>query len=1013
MDRSANYLMHAASKAILPEVWNLREQNINTPGSQNSTYGNSIIYHNGTYWQLISNYWGTWPGTSQPILKYSTDLKSWTRLSINTGIGNWGTSTGLSTLGVAANGNTIIVVGGSGNGSIGHRIWRSGDNGATWTTVSFGAINGFSDAYYKIVYGNGKWLALGPKGMAVSSDDGLNWNLYGNVTQGPYSNAYNFDRIVYRNGLWLAPGQNGKLYTHENLDTSTWFEYTISIAGTNHFKSVEYINGTYVLSYGSTIIYSGNLNGTWATATNITLPNYASSSLQDIIRISKFSVGGTTERLVATGYPDKIHYSDDGASWTSVSVIHYTPDFQMQSYQGSYISDFVNGPNNTIIYVDVAGNWASSSNAISWSLLANFTTWGDMIYNPVSSKFFGIKMGNSALVSSSNGLDWSFVAPIQGNLWNSSKKVKFDNTWQYGVNHMVSGGRYTTNYGNTWTYFSEYGGLQTTGTTHDTGYLSCVVWTGQYFYIIGYTTFKRSLPTNLSGTWSSAGPSFMEYEIIYDAESNGSGGIVVIPGSSGLLVYSNNHGNTWSNTNNTSWKGSRQPMGTAYSPTLDMLITVGEYDYIARSTDNGNNWTWPTLSGGIIYYCGTWTGSRFVVGGYGYTLNGIYAASRARSTDGITWTQDNFGLASDYMYDIETNSNYSATIGVCGGNQYKALVSTDQGINWTSYNMSSNPGSVCFITNSIVIAAGKSSNYGSNPTTNIQRSTNTGQTWTTAYSSSVVEPITPAPAYPGYGATCMRPVINGDGSVVILFCQNQTTTQTGVLVSTNQGSNWSLNYISGLYGVKIQAYWDGSQFVAHTNIGRRYTSTDGINWTEGVLPTTAYFPPPKDFIIKRGSPASTNRIWGDQDSRAYSSDNGATWQCYNNIFGWDPRRIIWDGSRYIIITWDSTYIFTATNPATSWTPIANVTIPGNSTIGGNLKLISIKYNSIKGKYYIGATDSLTKITYILSSSDLTSWSVKSSTLATNTSTAVELYAGAFSSTRSIMAGNYNTLATYP
>lgn len=1011
MDRSANYLMHAASKAILPEVWTLRQQDQRSPGSSDGGNGNNVVYNNGIYWQIIANYWGTWQ-TNQPIVKYSSDLKTWNTITIS-GISNWGNSTGLSILGVAANGNTIIVVGGSSTSSIGHRIWRSSDNGTTWTTVKSGALNATYDAYYKIMYANGKWVALGNAGMSVSSDDGVSWTDYGSVTSGPYNNAYNFDRIVYANGLWLAPGTNGKVYTHSTLTSSTWTQYTISAAGTNAIKSVEYINGIYVAAYGSSIVYSNDLT-TWSAATGITLPSYSDSNLKNILKIKNFSVGGTTQRLVAAGYPNQIYYSDNGFSWTSISGIYYAPSYNIQSYQTLYVSNFITGPNNTIIYIDSIGNWANSSDGISWNVILNSSAWGDIVYNPVSSKFFAVKMESSPLISSSNGLDWTFQTPIQPNTWASPKKIKFDSTWQYGIDHMsIGGGRYTTNYGSTWNYYSETGGYGMTGTTPETGYLTNIVWTGQYFYMIGYTTFKRIATASIGGGWSSAGPSFIQYENPWEAESNGSGTIVVTCNTSGVLVYSTDHGNNWYNTNSTSWKGSRQAMGTAYSPTLDMLVTVGEYDYIARSTNNGSSWTWPTLTGERIYYCATWTGSRFVVGGYGYTLNSIYSPSRAVSTDGVTWTQDNFGLSADYMYDIETNSNYSATIGVCGGySSYRAFVSTDQGVTWNSYAMSSNPGSICFVTNSIVLAAGRISNYSPYNLT-IQRSTNTGQTWTQVYNNSALDIIAPSPAYPGYGNTSIRPVINGDGSVVILFCQNRSTTQTGVLVSTDQGSTWSLNYISGLYGVKIQAYWDGTNFIAHTNIGRKYTSTNGISWTEGTLPTTAYFPPPKDFVIKRGSPASTTRIWSDQDSRGYSSDNGNTWQCYNTIFGWKPRKIIWDGSRFIIITFDSTYIFTATNPSTSWTPISNVTIPGNSTIGGNLKLVSIKYNSIKGKYYIGAIDSLTKITYILSSSDLTSWSIKSSTLASNISAGVELYAGAFSSTRSIMAGNYNTLATYP
>lgn len=1108
MDRSTNFLMHAASKAILPEVWNDRQGNYFT--GDGATRGNSIVYNNGIYWSIINEYWGTWQA-SQPIVRYSTDLKNWNIVTIS-GLPDWGSSTGLSTLGVAANGNTIIVVGGS-ISSPNHRIWRSGDNGTTWTTVKSSSINGQSDAYYKIMFANGKWLAMSNKGMSVSNDDGITWTDYAATSPGPYANVYTFDRIVYANNLWIIAGTNGKIYTHSTLTNSNWTEYTVTPAGTETIKSVEYINGTYVAAYAWQLVYSTDLVN-WSTA-SINRDSYSDNYMMGVLRIGKFSVGGTTERLVATGYPRKLHYSDNGSTWTSINLsIFNAPGYSTAYYQSLSITDFFNGPNNTIIYVDNKLNYASSSNGSTWSLIANNNTWSDIVYNPISAKFFAVKVGGSPLLGSFNGLDWTFQSTLEPNTWKSPKDIKFNNTWQYGVDHHVSGGRYTTDFGNNWTNYTEsasYG----VNSDPESDYLTSIVWTGQYFYLIGYDSFKRIVPTSLGLTsWTSTTPSFMQYGLVTDAESNGSGSIVVVPSqTAGTLVVSSNHGTNWTHNNNSGWQSSRQAAATAYSSDLNMLVTVGRYDYISRSTDNGVTWTFATFSGqSFNYNCVTWTGSRFIAGGSYTSAFGTSSPVKATSIDGITWTYSSFGQAADYMYDIVTNKQKSLTVGVCGGNSSYAFVSTDQGVNWNRYSMASTPAAVCFVSEGTLIAYGT----GGWPSYEfrVQNSTNSGQTWTNRYYNTNLELIAPTPAYEN--AVGMRPVLSEYDNRIIIFCLNKTTRQVGVLLSTDAGNNWTLNYISGLYNAKIQAYWDDYwlQFVAHTNIGRKYTSTDGINWTQTLLPTTAYFPPPRDFIVQRypgeitynvenssnsgwlfsnlslginpgitlsrgktyyfsinapGHPfwiktylttgtegaysyGVTNngtengivtfsvpldapdtlfyicqfhapmsglinivntKIWGDQESRAYGTGiSETTWQVNNTIFGWKPRKIFWDGSRYIMIAFNTTYIFTATDPSYSWTPFSNVTIPGDSNISGNLSLVSIKYNSAKTKYYLSAVDLLTKVSYILSSSDLTSWTVKSAKTYTRSSNTL-LYSAAFSPTRSVFVGNNNTLISSP
>ena len=127
-------------------------------------------------------------------------------------------------------------------------------DGITWTAVTQ-SVFGDDDYIHGIVYGNGKFFAVGRGRKMATSTDGVTWTASGFIS------CEGIDEIVYGNGKFVAVGtsydRSPETFTAKmatSTDGITWTEVDIG----NLFNCVITDKGTtYSGSYISAIVYGG------------------------------------------------------------------------------------------------------------------------------------------------------------------------------------------------------------------------------------------------------------------------------------------------------------------------------------------------------------------------------------------------------------------------------------------------------------------------------------------------------------------------------------------------------------------------------------------------------------------------------------------------------------------------------------------------------------------------------------------------------------------------------------
>ena len=286
-----------------------------TATSMPSDYYSTVAYGNGLFVATPGGANGkiyysingsTWVTSVLPSIGYSSYIAFGNGYFVIAGTTNtyystngktWSTSAPVSSVTNFSYGNGIFIVG-PGNGT---SAFVSINNGISWTTVtlptnhywnvsSYGLIggtgyynifngnastdfcystNGFtwtagslptSRSIYATVYGNGKFIAIGPDTTATwfYSTDGINYN---NMTMPSSTNWY---AAGYGNGYFIA-GKYGSTAAGYSTNGTTWTAGTMPSAG--YWYSIAYGNGTYVATQQNTTTANAYFNFTTATYT--------------------------------------------------------------------------------------------------------------------------------------------------------------------------------------------------------------------------------------------------------------------------------------------------------------------------------------------------------------------------------------------------------------------------------------------------------------------------------------------------------------------------------------------------------------------------------------------------------------------------------------------------------------------------------------------------------------------------------------------------------------------------
>lgn len=566
----------------------------------------------------------------------------------------------------AAYGNNTYVIAGyqyvDGNDSA---IFATSTDGATWVEVDMTGIAHYD--FRSLIYANGLFIALtldnDNSGHIITSSDGLNWTERHTITDGT-----TYNQIAYVNSLLIAPIAVSTEITELLLITSSdglnWTEYNVGEIGTN-VGAIAYGNGTYVVpvqSSGTTYILTSTDAITWEIVATLDYDVY--------------SLAYGNNQFVGVGNNGNLFKSSDTISWSLTNIGIADNLNLISNINGRFFvysmynldNPLLSSADGDLWYIEVFPN----STSVIYDLI--FKSPNTYISVGTNSLIFSKSNNTPAITPSATPIlsatptmtitpSHTPDAPVYGNVIaiGSSDTNDINN-----VNLLMQ-----SSDGNTFTR---------TGTLPDTQY-STITYSPQLDLYVAAGSGSRLGYSTDALTWTAHNFSIIGGDvdttnIIWSSYLNK----FYICGTNVYKVASSDDGLTWTNIYDII--DSRDWYGIAYSPSLNVMVVVGDSDGtnpggVAYSTNAESNWTYGTLPKSGRFYNVIWVDdlSIFIAAG---------------------------------------------TSGVC--------ISSD-GINWTGYNVTANVSDVRDIayarSSGMLIAVGPYAN-----TTSIYRSTDNGQTWT-------------------------------------------------------------------------------------------------------------------------------------------------------------------------------------------------------------------------------------------------------------------------------------------
>jgi hypothetical protein len=383
--------------------------------------------------------------------------------------------------------------------SIGGAVYTSGNGRSGWTSTASNVPAGMTD----LIFGGGKFVAVGAAGAGASSADGVTW------TTSSLFNKDDFVAVRYGNGNFMALGANGSVYT--SSDGVSWRGMASGRAMS--YKQIVYGGSKFVAVGDSGVSISGD-GKNWTRGES----EGALKGLQGIA----YGNG----KFVAVGDSGALFTSQDGNQWTDASAADRGIMFMGVAYgESTSFSGFVAvgrgsaGGASIFTLADNAQNWTEES-TIS-------TYWPTQVY-PISINFGNGKFlvggsGSGMLKSTENGKFWSDVN-VDGISGNRITSITYTN------NRLIALG--TSAAGSNAIFASLDGGNNWSAITAPQNTIKSVIFAKNYYVAVGDSGKILASPNGQE--WVLQGQATNKnLQTIYFAENKFLAG-----GASGALLYS-------------------------------------------------------------------------------------------------------------------------------------------------------------------------------------------------------------------------------------------------------------------------------------------------------------------------------------------------------------------------------------------------------------------------------------------------------------------------------------------
>jgi hypothetical protein len=521
---------------------------------------------------------------------------------------------------------TLLIAVGAGpnNNNQSARIMTSRDNGATWATSEYDALQILN----ALTKANDQFLVVGDVGGMMTSSDGLSWTAQTSVT------TNNLTAALWDTANYFVYGVDTTNLTSNlltSLDGVTWAATSTS-PGTYVFSALKR-NATYVglaIDTNFNTVFVTSTNGSaWTEQYDFTTALRATAVVpgQLIWTGSQYVMVGMS--FVNSTFSGIIYTSPDGITWTG-HTSGTTNGLNSINWNGTqYV---VVGKLGTVLTSPDANTWTAQQSHVIGDL--NKVTWDGSQY---------IAVGNGTIITSPDGIAWTTVekgtaSTLRSVAWNGAARyVAVGGSVNSAFPVVFNGVLVTSADGKTWSQ----------ATSVPTNFqLNSVAWGAGKFVAVGNS---GTVLTSTDGlTWSQA-TQFTESDLNGITWSSTYNKFFVV-GAGGVLLYSADGATWFAMTSGTNQALNSIVENGGRCVAVGTSTTAGESTTIT-SNDCNTNWSTTTQSGVNYFNKVIADGTAFVAVG---SNGNIYS-----TTNGVTWIPHNFPTAS---YDLDSivkqNSNY-------------------------------------------------------------------------------------------------------------------------------------------------------------------------------------------------------------------------------------------------------------------------------------------------------------------------------------------------------------------
>jgi len=943
--------------------------------------GNIVLMGGGTNWgnTILNDVW-----------RSTDEGATWTEMNASAG---WAPRYNLNA--VALTDGSILVLGGNDeNGITGaaNDVWRSTDEGATWTEVNASAGWATRDQHASVVMPDGSIVLMGGNGQGVigdvgyaglfndtwrSTDDGATWTMMNGSA--PWAARCSFSSVALPDdSIVLMGGDDWSNYWMNDSwrstdDGSTWTQLPNAGWLPRYWQSsVAMPNGNIVLMGGNNL-YNNYCGDVWSLTTagssvqnpshtytamgnyNVTLQAYNAEGYSSIQRAGYITVpvpapvAGFSASPTSGAVPFKVTFTDQSLGspsgwawyfgdenftgpWTQVNAGAAWPAREGASSVAMPDGGIVlmGGSTSSGLMNDI---WRSTDNGITWTEVNANPKWTARMWSA------SVAMPDDSIV-------------LMGGYNNSGIS---DDVWRSADN------------GITWAEMNT-----SPGWSPRYGHSSAVLPDGSIVLMGGwvYTTANNDTwrSTDEGATWTEmTGGAAWPARMAASSVALPDGSIVLMGGrATNLADYndtwlSTDDGATWTEMNASSGWSAREYASSVAMPDGSIVLSGGigsggiyEND-TWRSTDDGATWTEVNASAG-------WTGR------FDYTSVVIPDGSIV-----LMGGKDKAGYENDvWRYTTAGSSLQNPSHTYTGPGTYRTYNVTLQAYNAGGFNSTQMIGYITVI-GSVAVPkpiAGFSANVTSGvaplPVSFTDQSSNTPTGWAWFFGDeSYTAPWTEVTASAEWSARYMHTsVVMPDGSIVLMGGYYSGLYKNDTWRSTDDGATWTqMNASAGWsarYGHSSMAMPDGS-IILSGGIGSggiyendTWRSTDdGLTWTQ--MNASAGWSARSDFSSVVASDGSIVLMGGTDNSGFKndvwrSTDDGATWTQMNASAGWSPRAyhssvtmpdgsiVLMGGVGYKNDTWRSTddgATWTEINASAGWSArsdFSSVVMPDGSIV---------------------------------------------------------------------------------